>query len=138
MMPPEQSQVIEAQERDLDFRMYQERGGSAIDLLELAIPLLEKEKALPDRIRVDLVRYLKRRLVAEKKDNLTDRDALRRKKLQTIRDAKQIEIRSILTGKSKAAIMRDILAKRNKLEEDRGLSEDTLKQRIKRHNRRKA
>lgn len=131
----EQSRVIEAQGKDLDFRMYQERGGSAIDLLELAIPLLEKEKALPERIRVDLVRYLEKRLAAEIKGNKTDRVALRQKRLLPRQISQRVRFQAAFKQISEAKARREVLEKIRLLDGSRGLSEEALKKLIQRARR---
>lgn len=131
----EEQRVIEAQERALDYRMYLDGGGNAIELLQFAIPLLSKEKPLPERIRADLIQYLERRLSAEIKGNKTDRVALRLKKLLPRQASMRVKILAALKGTSEAEARRAVLKKINQLDGFRGLSEEALKKMIQRARR---
>lgn len=127
-----QIMVTEAQERDLDFHRYLKDGGSAIDLLQLAIPLFKSGRAMPERFRVDLIQYLEKRLSAELKDNKTDRAFLRRKRLLPRQASQRVKMRVALKEISEAKAQREVLKKIRLLDGFRGLSEEALKKMIQR------
>jgi len=128
----EQRLVVEAQERDLDYHMYMNDGGSAIDLLQFAIPLLKKEKPLPERIRVDLIKYLESRLTAEKIDNPTDRAFLRWKKLFPRRASIWVKIRATLKGITETKARRELIEKIHQHGGHKIQSDEALKKMIQR------
>ncbi|MBV5330335.1 MAG: hypothetical protein JZU65_22345 [Chlorobium sp.] len=132
-MDLEQKQLLEYEEKALSYRIYLERGGNVIDLLEIVMPIIASGKPVPKNIRNNFIDYLEKRLIEEIKDNPTDRTALRASRLQNIKDATQVKACKAL-GISKAKTMRRLLKKHQNNTEP-GLSGEALKKRIEREDK---
>lgn len=130
----EEQEVIEEgmrfeREEYLHYRIYAEKGGGAVELLEVAIPWIARGQAVPKDIRDDLLRYLEKRLLAEKKDNPTDRESRFARRSQIRYDATQIQW-AVLLGEKQADALRRFYKKRARVK--LGLSFETYKKRIQR------